>query len=91
MADRKLEWTPLFSRSYRRLDESIKEQVNQALRELATGQLSPGRQEKLRKPKKKGIWQIRVTRDFRLTYQKSGDVITLSNVGSHREIEKLDC
>lgn len=91
MAEKEFQWTPLFARSYKKLDADIKEQVNEALRELAAGALSSGRKEKLRKPKKKGIWQIRINRDHRLTYQKDGNLIILANVGSHDEIERRDC
>ena len=91
MAGRKLRYSRYFQRGFSGLPAEIQSEAETAIRELAQGDLLPSRRPKKRKPKGRGIWQIRITRNYRLTYKIDGDVVELLAIGTHDEIERRDC
>jgi mRNA-degrading endonuclease RelE of RelBE toxin-antitoxin system len=79
--------TPRFRKAYKRLDPVIKEDVDRALEDLLRDPVPNGR----RLPKMEGhrnpeVWKIRITRNFRLTFELREGVAVLRNVGSHNMI-----
>lgn len=91
MASRKLRYSRYFERGFKGLPSEIGKETKKAIRELEQDNLQPSRRPKKRKPKERGIWQIRITRNYRMTYRGDGDVVELLAVGTHDEIERRDC
>ncbi len=82
----KLQTTRPFGRDYAGLREEIKERVE---KQLALLLLSP-RHPSLRLKRIRGtadIWEVRVSRGYRLTLQLAGDTYLLRRVGPHDVIE----
>ena len=79
-----------FKRDFKKLSEKIISDVIDAIKELESGQLTPGRQLKKRKPKNQGKWQVRLGKNHRMTFQIKNGRLTLRRVGTHRDIEKSD-
>lgn len=73
-----------FRRAYKNLDAPLQQEVNALLEELINDELSHGRKLKpmkgYRNPK---IWEVRVTQNYRLTFEVEGEVAVLRNVGTH--------
>ena len=82
----KLQTIRPFDRDYAGLPEEIKERVDN---QLALLLLNP-RHPSLRLKRIRGtadIWEVRVSRSYRLTLQLAGDTYLLRRVGSHDVIE----
>jgi mRNA-degrading endonuclease YafQ of YafQ-DinJ toxin-antitoxin module len=76
--------TSRFKRAWEELTEEDKELGRQALRKLATDLGYPG----LRVKKMQGtghIWEARVSRSLRLTFELEGNTLVLHNIGRHDE------
>ena len=74
--------TERFDRAYRQLSAENRAQARKAISELAADVRHPGlRVKRIRGTK--GIWEARVSRSCRLTFQVEGDTILLRNIGEH--------
>ncbi len=74
--------TARFGRAYAGLSAEEQEQVQKALRALATNLRHPG----LRVKRIQGtqhIWEARASRSLRLTFETEDDAIILRSVGRH--------
>ncbi len=78
----RLHRTDRFKEAYRDLPSSERKRVKKALRLLATNWRHPSlRVKKIQGTA--GIWEARVSRSCRLTFELEGDVCLLRNVGEH--------
>ena len=80
----KITRTARFKRAWQELTEEEKELGRKALRNLATDLRYPA----LRVKKMQGvehIWEARVSRSLRMTFELEGDTIILRNIGRHNE------
>jgi len=80
----KISRTARFKRAWQELTEEEKELGRKALRNLATDLRYPA----LRVKKMQGtenIWEARVSRSLRMTFEFEGDTIILRNIGRHDE------
>jgi len=80
----KITRTARFKKAWQELTEEEKELGRKALRNLATDLRYPA----LRVKKMQGverIWEARVSRSLRMTFEIEGDTIILRNIGHHDE------
>jgi mRNA interferase RelE/StbE len=80
----KITRTARFRRAWQELTEEEKELGRKALRNLATDLEYPA----LRVKKMQGtghIWEARVSRSLRVTFELEGDTLVLRNIGRHDE------
>lgn len=73
-----------YNRAYERLPVRIQRKVDEQIRRLREDLHHPS----LRAHKRRGeggIWQARITRDYRLLFMKEGGTITLLHVGPHEK------
>jgi len=80
----KITRTARFKRAWQELTEEEKELGRKALRNLATDLRYPA----LRARKMQGtghIWEARVSRSLRLTFELEGDTLVLRNIGRQDE------
>ena len=80
----KITRTSRLKRAWEELTEEDKELGRKALRKLATDLGYPA----LRVKKMQGtghIWEARVSRSLRLTFELEGDTLVLRNIGRHDE------
>lgn len=80
----KITRTARFKRAWQELTEEEKELGRKALRNLATDLRYPA----LRVKKMQGvehIWEARMSRSLRMTFELEGDTIILRNIGRHDE------
>lgn len=77
-----LERSERYLRSYRRLNEGEKEHVRKALRLLARDLRHPSLHVKKMKGVG-GVWEVRASRDLRITFEVTQGVALLRNVGHH--------
>lgn len=81
--------TARFKKAWKQLSEREKDLVRKALKNLATDLGYPA----LRVKKMQGtehIWEARVSRSLRMTFQIEGNTIILRNIGRHDEtLERL--
>jgi len=76
--------TETFKKAWKQLTEEQKALARKAIGNLIVDMRYPA----LRVKKIKGtehIWEARVSRSLRMTFQLEGDIITLRNVGQHDE------
>ena len=76
--------TARFKKAWEQLNEDEKTLARKAIRNLAVDIRYPA----LRAKKIKGaedIWEARVSRSLRMTFQIEGDTIILRNIGRHDE------
>jgi mRNA-degrading endonuclease RelE of RelBE toxin-antitoxin system len=76
-----------FAEDYARLSEQIQERVDTALSQLQANPRHPG----LRVKKLKGrrdIWEARDTRDYRLTFDMTGELIYVRRVRPHHILDR---
>ena len=83
----KIARTERFRRSYRKLPPEDKELVKKAIRLLMENPRHPGLRVKRIKGTV-GIWEARVSRSCRMTFEIRGDMYLLRNVGKHDETLK---
>ena len=74
--------TARFRRAYRKLEPRRREQVKKALAQLLADRAHPGLRVK-RVRGTEGVWELRVGRDIRVTFQIETDAYVLRNVGHH--------
>ncbi|MBI5787612.1 MAG: type II toxin-antitoxin system mRNA interferase toxin, RelE/StbE family [Candidatus Schekmanbacteria bacterium] len=83
----KLQWTLSFKKDYQDLAENIKEQAKKQFRLLSENPRHPS----LRVKKMAGtvnIWEARITKGYRLTFQIEGEVFLLRRIGGHDILKK---
>ena len=74
--------TERFKRAYKRLTPGLQSQAGVALGRLAQDLSYPSLQVKRIKGTA-GIWEARVTRSCRLTFEMDGNELVLRNIGEH--------
>ena len=73
-----------FKKAWRQLTEEQKALSRKSIQNLIADMRYPG----LRVKKMKGtkhVWEARISRSLRITFQIDGDTITLRNIGQHDE------
>jgi mRNA-degrading endonuclease RelE of RelBE toxin-antitoxin system len=81
----KIARTERFMRAYGRLNAENRAQARKAISQLAEDLRHPGlRVKRIRGTR--GIWEARVSRGCRLTFQVEGDTILLRNIGEHDDV-----
>jgi len=79
--------TERFKRAYRKLSPENRERAGKAIRLLLENPRHPS----LRVKRVKGtrrIWEARVSRSCRMTFEIHGDTYLLRNIGEHDEVLK---
>ncbi len=76
-----------FERDFVSLPEHVQELAEKAIRRLAENPRHPSLRVKKMKGLK-GVWEGRVTRGYRFTFNWQGEIITLRKVGTHDILEK---
>ncbi|MBL7067537.1 MAG: hypothetical protein ISS29_06740 [Candidatus Marinimicrobia bacterium] len=82
-----IEVTRTFIKLYRKLDPDVKLQVKKTLRLFQENPLHPSLYNK-KMAGQSNIYEIRVSRNYRITYSKSGDLILLRKDGTHDILKK---
>jgi len=83
-----VKFTDRFLKAYERLPEEIKKKIRKAVRLLATDSKYPSLQTKPVQGAK-GIYEARVDRAYRMTYERlEGDILQMRVVGKHDETLK---
>jgi addiction module RelE/StbE family toxin len=77
-----IEATPTFIRLYKKLPEELKEKTKKALEFLQSNPAHPSLGHK-KMAGQEDIYEIRISKNYRLTYQKIGDTAYLRKVGTH--------
>ena len=77
-----LEATQTFIRLYKKLPQEIKDRTKKAIELLQSNPHHPSLGHK-KMEGQKDIFEIRVTQNYRMTYQKIGDRAYLRKVGTH--------
>lgn len=78
----RVQFSESFVRDYARLPKEIKDRADKQVRILADNLSHPGlRTKKMRGPA--NVWEARVTRGYRLTFEIAGDLVVLRRVGTH--------
>ena len=77
-----IEATETFIRLYRKLPEDIKTKTKKSLEFLAANPSHPSLGHK-KMAGQQDIFEIRISRNYRLTYQKVGDTAYLRKIGTH--------
>lgn len=77
-----IEATETFLKLYRKLDPAVKEQVKKTLLQFQRDPSHPGLGHKKMSGQAQ-IYEIRVSRNYRITCTKSGDTVILRKVGTH--------
>jgi addiction module RelE/StbE family toxin len=76
---------PRFKRAYKKLDAQIQKGVDEAIQDLRKNPIPNSR----RVHKMGGyddVWEVRINRDYRMSFQLDGDKAILRNVDSHDEL-----
>lgn len=82
---KKLDRLPRFKRAYQKLDPQIQKAVDDAIKDIFKNPIPPGR----RVHKMGGypnIWEVRINRNFRMSFALEGETAILRNVDSHDEL-----
>ena len=83
----KVAFTPLFRKDYQKLQAGIQEQIDAQITRLLVNPRHPS----LRCKKMEGcaaVWEARVTKGYRLTFEIRDDVYLLRRVGTHDILKK---
>ena len=74
--------TKTFEKEYRNLPEAVKKRVNKQFSFLIENPHHPSlRLKKLRS--EEDVWEARLTKDYRFTFQMIGDTCILRRIGKH--------
>jgi mRNA-degrading endonuclease RelE of RelBE toxin-antitoxin system len=83
----KIQTTRSFERDYARLSDEIKERVDKQLALLMSNPRHPSfRLKRLRGTA--DLWEVRITRGYRLTLQFAGELCILRRVGTHDILDR---
>jgi len=81
----KIARTDRFKKAYNNLTDKDKRRAEKALRLLISNIRHPSlRVKRIRKTQ--GIWEARVSRKIRMTFEMEDDLILLRNIGQHDKI-----
>lgn len=79
--------TGLFKRDYKKLPEKIKKRADKSLYHLATNPSHPSL--RMKKIKSMGnIWEARITKKYRFSFQIINDTYVLRRIGKHDKVLK---
>lgn len=74
--------TKPFDRDYLHLSADIQKRLDAKLNIFITNPFHPSlRSKKMEDPR--GIWEVRITMNYRFTFMRDGDTIILRRVGTH--------
>ena len=74
-----------FKRDYKKLPDRLKKQVEKSLRFLIGNLSHPSLRAKNMKSKE-NIWEARVAKDYRFSFEIRGDAYILRRVSKHEEV-----
>jgi len=77
-----IEATQTFIRLYKNLPTEVKQQTKKALKFFASNPAHPSLGHK-KMTGQEDIFEIRISKNYRLTYQKIGDTAYLRKIGTH--------
>ncbi len=77
-----IEATQTFIRLYRKLPEELKEKTKKTLELIQSNPVHPSLGHK-KMVGQKDIFEIRISKNYRITYQKIGDTAYLRKIGTH--------
>ncbi len=80
-------FTELFEQAYEKLTSAEKRSVRKALALLGDNPNHPGLRVK-RMEGRKNIWEARPSKRLRMTFEMSGEIIFMRNVGEHDKVLK---
>lgn len=80
-------FTEQFEQAYSKLTQQEKHSVTKAITFLGENPRHPGLHVK-KMEGSKNIWEARVSRKLRMTFEMSGETITMRNVGEHDAVLK---
>ncbi len=81
----RIDRTDPFKKAFANLEDTDKRRAEKALRFLEENLGHPSlRVKRVRKTRR--IWEARVSRDIRMTFEFQGEIILLRNIGRHDEI-----
>ena len=89
----KLRYKQSFKKDFNQLPSDVRKRADRCLEDLLSNPISRSRQVKKRKGAQKNkpdIWQARVTRDVRLTFEMDGETALLRRIGTHSRIAHHD-
>ena len=75
-------WTEPFKKDYQHLPLEVREKADQALRRFSANSRHPSLHVK-KMEAAKDIWEIRVTDNYRITFQFVREGVLLRHVGTH--------
>jgi mRNA interferase RelE/StbE len=76
--------TDPFKKDWQKLPEEIKERARKSLRLLAADLRYPSLRAKKLKSRE-DVWEARITKGYRFTFQIVGDTYILRSIGKHEE------
>ncbi len=83
----KLIFTKTFVRNYQKLPEEIQKAADKQLELFSSNPSHPSlKTKKMNDPR--GIWEARVTKSYRMTFQIEGDTYIFRKIGTHQMLEK---
>jgi len=83
----KLAFTKPFKRDYKGLPENIQELIDKQIAHLLENPKYPSLQIK-KMESRQTIWEARITKGYRMTFQIVGDTYLLRRVGTHSILKK---
>jgi mRNA-degrading endonuclease RelE of RelBE toxin-antitoxin system len=83
----KLAFTKPFKRDYKGLPENIQELIDKQIAHLLENSRHPSLQIK-KMEGRQPIWEARITKGYRMTFQIVGDTYLLRRVGTHSILKK---
>jgi addiction module RelE/StbE family toxin len=84
----KVAFTKPFKRDYKGLPENIQELIDKQIAHLLENPKHPSLQIK-KMESRQTIWEARITKGYRMTFQIVGDTYLLRRVGTHSILKKL--
>ena len=83
----KISFTKPFKRDYRELAEKIQDQTDKQIIQLIENPKHPSLNVK-KIEGHKSIWEARITKGYRMTFQIDGDIYLLRRVGTHSILKR---
>jgi addiction module RelE/StbE family toxin len=78
----KVSFTKPFKRDYKGLPENIQDQIDKQIIQLIENPKHPSLNIK-KMEGHKSIWEARITKGYRMTFQIDGDIYLIRRVGTH--------
>ena len=89
----KFRYKQSFKKDYNQLPPAVRKRADRCLEDLLSNPFPRSRQVKKRKGARKNnpdIWQARVTRDVRLTFEMDGETAILRRIDTHSRVAHHD-